>query len=90
NNPASREYLLGMAANPGPDGEMDLADAFLSAGDTSQPEQTAGDPVGSRLPAWVAPGFWLFAAAPSSGLPPMTQWYQQKVDLPAAYMRGSG
>ncbi len=90
NNPVSREYLLGMAANPGPDGEMDLADAFLSAGDTSQPEQTAGDPVGSRLPAWVAPGFWLFAAAPSSGLPPMTQWYQQKVDLPAAYMRGSG
>ncbi len=90
NNPASREYLLGMAANPGPDGEMDLADAFLSAGDTAEPEQTAGDPVGSRLPAWVAPGFWLFAAAPSSGLPPMTQWYQQKVDLPAAYMRGSG
>lgn len=90
NNPASRAFLLGMAANPGPDEAQDLADQFLAAGDLSDPEQTAGDPVVSRLPAWVAPGFWLYAAPANSGMPPMTQWYQQKVDLPAAYMRGSG
>jgi hypothetical protein len=90
NNPASRAFLLGMAANPGPDEAQDLADQFLAAGDLSDPEQTAGDPVVSRLPAWLAPGFWLYAAPANSGMPPMTQWYQQKVDLPAAYMRGSG
>ncbi|NLV40145.1 MAG: prepilin-type N-terminal cleavage/methylation domain-containing protein [Candidatus Hydrogenedentes bacterium] len=89
NNPASRALLLGMAVNPGPDEMQDLAADFQAAGDLSDPEQTAGDPVVSRLPAWLAPGFWLYAAPARSDLPPMTQWYQQKVDLPAAYMRGS-
>lgn len=90
NNPASRAYLAGMAANPGPDGAEDLALAFQAAGDTAEAEQTAGDPLGARLPAWLAPGFWLYAAPANSGMAPMTQWYQQKVDLPAAYMRGAG
>lgn len=90
NNPASRAYLLAMAVNPGPDQALALEEAFLAAGDLSDPEQTAGDPVVARLPAWLAPGFWLYAAPANSGMPPMTQWYQQKVDLPAAYMRGSG
>lgn len=90
NNPASRAYLLAMAVNPGPDQALALEEAFQAAGDLSDPEQTAGDPVVARLPAWLAPGFWLYAAPANSGMPPMTQWYQQKVDLPAAYMRGSG
>ena len=89
NNPASRALLLGMSVNPGPDEMQDLAADFQVAGDLSDPEQTAGDPVVARLPAWLAPGFWLYAAPARSDLPPMTQWYQQKVDLPAAYMRGS-
>lgn len=89
NNPASRAFLLGMSVNPGPDEMQDLAADFQVAGDLSDPEQTAGDPVVARLPAWLAPGFWLYAAPARSDLPPMTQWYQQKVDLPAAYMRGS-
>lgn len=52
---------------------------------------SAGDPLKPRLPAWVAPGFWIFGDPPRTGAPPFHQWFQQKVDIPSAYLRqGAG
>ena len=48
-----------------------------------------GDPLKPRLPAWVAPGFWVFGDPPRSGAPPFHHWFQQKVDIPLAYLRSS-
>ena len=50
---------------------------------------TPGDPLKTRLPAWVAPAFWIFGDPPRTGAPPFHQWFQQKVDIPSAYLRDS-
>ena len=46
-----------------------------------------GDPLKPRLPAWVAPGFWVFGDPSRTGAAPFHQWFQQKVDIPSAYLR---
>lgn len=63
-------------------------DGFIRRVDLSGPGYVAGDPVQGRLPAWVAPGFWIYADPPNPDAPPFCQWFQQKVDLPMAFRRG--
>lgn len=71
-----------LAANPAE------TDAFIRRVDMPEPGYVAGDPVQGRLPAWVAPGFWIYANPPNPNAPPFCQWFQQKVDLPMAFRRG--
>jgi len=63
-------------------------DQFADALRVQVYDYAPGDPLKPRQPAWVAPGFWIFGDPPRSGAPPFHQWFQQKVDIPSAYLRG--
>lgn len=83
--PMFNYFLFGTQLNPGPD---DVA-AFADAMRVQVYGYTPGDPLKTRLPAWVAPAFWIFGDPPRTGAPPFHQWFQQKVDIPSAYLRDS-
>ena len=63
------------------------ADLFAEALRTQVYDYSPGDPLKPRLPAWVAPGFWIFGDPSRTGAAPFHQWFQQKVDIPSAYLR---
>lgn len=70
-------------------GDFDNGIADLAA-QLAQPDYSfrLGDPLKPRLPAWATPGFWVYGDPPGPVSPPFCQWFQQKVDIPSAYMRG--
>ena len=78
-------FLYGTPANPVSGDAAALADAMQ----VQVYGYSTGDPLKPRLPAWVAPGFWIFGDPPRTGAPSFHQWFQQKVDIPSAYLRDS-
>jgi|GEM_PF-3708299 len=48
-----------------------------------------GNPLESRLPAWISMGFWFVADAPGPQGQTFCKWVSQRIELPTGYMRGS-
>ncbi len=89
--PMFNYFLFGPAATPVPNYfTTDPAGAVVAFGEALGVEvygYNPGDPLKPRLPAWVAPGFWVFGDPSRVGAAPFHQWFQQKVDIPSAYLR---
>ncbi len=81
--PMFNYFLYGTPVNP----VQNNAAAFAEALRVQVYDYAPGDPMKPRLPAWVAPGFWIFGDPPRSGAPPFHQWFQQKADIPSAFLR---